>query len=147
MSDNVECPFCGIIGDFKNHPYDLLCPLSTFTFTSEQWAMRPPKKEQPSEKPVDLLTLHLKYRKKPIVVEAWQWDGKDIQEFPEFLKQRLDMSVVPIDESIGLRMLLIDTQHGVVACDEGDWIIIGAAGEAYPCKASIFEATYERVWE
>lgn len=28
---------------------------------------------------------------------------------------------------------------------EGDWIIRGVAGEFYPCKPSIFEATYERV--
>ena len=55
MSDNIECPFCGI--HFPPYPYKaqavhppnardgVNCPLSKFIFNNEQWNMRPPKKE------------------------------------------------------------------------------------------------------
>jgi len=55
MSDNIECPFCGIV--FQIHPHEVSvihppnasdgvqCPLSVFICTKEQWNMRPPKKE------------------------------------------------------------------------------------------------------
>lgn len=38
----------------------------------------------------------------------------------------------------------IVTLEGVMICSVGDWIIRGVKGEFYPCKADIFEATYER---
>ena len=41
----------------------------------------------------------------------------------------------------------IPTLEGVLVANPGDWIIKGIAGEVYPCKPDIFEATYERVEE
>lgn len=41
------------------------------------------------------------------------------------------------------RTLLLRTFGGDMRVDEGDWIIKGAKGEFYPCKAGVFEATYE----
>lgn len=37
----------------------------------------------------------------------------------------------------------IQTLEGVMRANHGDWIIRGIAGEIYPCKPEIFEATYE----
>ena len=41
--------------------------------------------------------------------------------------------------------ILIDTLEGTMRANHGDWIITGIAGERYPCKPDIFEATYEPV--
>ena len=39
----------------------------------------------------------------------------------------------------------IKTLEGVMTANEGDYIIRGVSGKLYPCKADIFEKTYERV--
>jgi hypothetical protein len=41
--------------------------------------------------------------------------------------------------------LNIHTLEGTIAASPGDWVICGVAGEFYPCKPHIFEATYEPV--
>ncbi len=58
-----------------------------------------------------------KFRKKPVVVEAFQTDKE----------------------------LVIHTLEGDMKADAGDWIITGVRGEQYPCKPDIFEETYEPV--
>lgn len=78
-----------------------------------------------------------KYRKKPIVVEAEQWFiGKEIKG--------VIYKPMPIS---GLYLMppYIETLEGRMFFCEGDYIITGIEGEIYPCKASIFEATYEKV--
>lgn len=77
----------------------------------------------------------MRYRKKPVVIEAMQYDGT----FPlAFLRD---------DEQIGAGeqpgTLAIRTLEGVMTVQMGDWIIRGVKGELYPCKPDIFEATYE----
>jgi hypothetical protein len=47
-----------------------------------------------------------------------------------------------ISDRIGLT---IPTLEGVMLAVEGDWVIKGVAGEFYPCKPGIFDATYEPV--
>jgi hypothetical protein len=59
-----------------------------------------------------------KYRKKPVVVDAYQTDTD----------------------------LVIETLEGIMQARKGDWIITGVNGEKYPCKPDIFEATYELVF-
>lgn len=59
----------------------------------------------------------MKYRKKPVVVEAYQID------------KEMD----------------IGTLEGTMKASPGDWIIKGVHGEIYPCKPDIFEKTYEKV--
>lgn len=59
------------------------------------------------------------YRKKPVVVEAYQTH-----------KERI-----------------IHTLEGDMRADKGDYIITGVNGEQYPCKPDIFEKTYEEVAE
>lgn len=61
----------------------------------------------------------MKFRKKPVVIEAYQTD-------------------VEMD---------IETLEGTHHASVGDWIITGVHGEQYPCKPDIFEKTYEPVTE
>ena len=56
-----------------------------------------------------------KYRKKPIVIEAYQTD----------------------------KVMYIETLEGIHKANVGDYIITGVKGEQYPCKPDIFEQTYE----
>ena len=58
-----------------------------------------------------------KFRKKPVVISAYQTDKE----------------------------LKIQTLEGEMTANVGDWIIIGVNGEVYPCKPDIFAKTYEQV--
>lgn len=119
----------------------------------------------------------MKYRKKPVVIEAVQlrWDnwgemcehagvGKLADGKPEgvwvrpdgscyWSDQALDKDIpgalgLALLESQGVKMgLAIPTLEGLMVAREGDWVIRGVAGELYPCKPDIFEATYEPVTE
>jgi hypothetical protein len=74
----------------------------------------------------------MKFRKKPVVIEATQWFKNG--DHPAVTRFRDDMS-----ESIGW----VKTLEGGHIVDRGDWIITGVKGEHYPCKPDIFEMTYE----
>ena len=84
----------------------------------------------------------MKYRSKPVVIEAVQWFKHG--DHPEVL--RYGASVIeqyPVYEKCGLIKTLEDAEghyHHVVP---GDWIIKGIVGEFYPCKPDIFAAKYE----
>lgn len=93
----------------------------------------------------------MRYRKKPIVIEAFQmtearrWDNKD---WPSWLNDAWNKDpgegAVFIDEDDPQRAALaIGTKEGVHRVSWGDWIIRGVAGELYPCKPDIFKMTYE----
>jgi len=77
----------------------------------------------------------MKFRKKPVVVEAEQWFiGKEI----EGLHYGQDFGITHVFPHI-------ETLEGRMIVREGDWIITGINGEKYPCKPDIFEKTYEKV--
>lgn len=80
-----------------------------------------------------------KYRKKPVVIEAVRWDGnlRSLLVF-EGLDGSRDFTLVD-----GGPKLAITTLEGTMTAAIGDWIIRGVKGELYPCRADIFEATYE----
>lgn len=80
-----------------------------------------------------------KYRKKPVVIEATQWLGWN--DGPHDLGITLKHPSLLADDHFGF----IDTLEGGHIVTPGDWIITGVAGEKYPCKPAIFEATYEAV--
>ena len=93
----------------------------------------------------------MKFRKKPVVIEAVQlrWDtwgemchfaevGALVDGKPEGFHPDGDSS------KIGLR---IPTLEGVMEAHENDWIIRGIKGELYACKEDIFEATYDKANE
>jgi len=77
----------------------------------------------------------MKFRKKPVVIDAICWDGANTKEVCGF--------VGPL-EYIGGE-LRIETLEGTMRATPGDWIIKGVKGEFYPCKPDIFAASYEEV--
>ena len=79
-----------------------------------------------------------KYRKKPVVIEAVQWTGNNIDEI-EALGGLRDYHYYPGGK------LIIHTLEGDMRAPIGDYIIKGVDGEFYPCKPDIFEKTYEIV--
>lgn len=91
----------------------------------------------------------MKFRKKPVVIEAVKWTGKNHREMYNFLEGTDDVVVQPtgknfdIDFSLVEGGLVIKTLEGQYIASIGDWIIKGVKGEFYPCKPDIFEATYE----
>ncbi len=85
----------------------------------------------------------MKFRKKPVVIEAVQFNGveNDLQELFDLAKGSPRELVVDALENY----LTIQTLEGEMRADVGDWIIKGVQGELYPCKPDIFEQTYEKV--
>lgn len=85
------------------------------------------------------------FRKKPVVIEAVQWTGSNVDE----VVQHCTSGHWESDPFEGLptehAMFVIPTLEGVMIASVGDWIIRGVKGEFYPCKPDIFEATYEAV--
>ena len=94
-----------------------------------------------------------KYRKKPVVIEAWQWHGPgDTEGKIVRYYRRPDVDGTHICKRVGCSHYMHD--HGWIDTLEGghtvcpqDWIITGAQGEIYACKPDIFEQTYEPVDE
>lgn len=104
----------------------------------------------------------MRFRKKPIVIEAQQWFlPGDSRHDPLMLTIRKGNTVQPGDylqagdlylamkgglpNIGGDDVYMIRTLEGPLKVSHGDWIIIGVKGEKYPCKPDIFEATYEPV--
>lgn len=89
-----------------------------------------------------------KYRKKPVVIEAYQYTGDFIENnvwnAPTWIKQALDIGKLKYKEvEDNPPELYVVTLEGDMKCDYGDYIIKGIKGELYPCKPDIFEETYE----
>lgn len=95
----------------------------------------------------------MKYRKKPIEVDAVLWNGDNQREMFDFLTngEKVNDYMTAsgdsflIDHSAVKGGLVIKTLEGKMAATIGDYIIKGVNGEFYPCKPDIFEQTYERV--
>jgi len=87
----------------------------------------------------------MKYRKKPVVIEAVQF--VDTEE--SILKlSELGLDPVRIEYGdLGNPILKIETLEGLMIATEVDYIIKGVQGEFYPCKPEIFKETYEKVEE
>jgi hypothetical protein len=84
----------------------------------------------------------LRYRKKPIVIEAWQYARhNDFSHRPEWFAEAVAARAIVIGGSV----IVIQTSEGAMTAQTGDWIIRGIKGELYPCKPDIFAATYEAV--
>ena len=90
----------------------------------------------------------MKYRKKPVVIEAVQlrWDTWsemcDHADVGDLKDGKPQGGYGKDGTSISL---LIPTLEGLMTADEGDYIIKGIQGEIYPCKSDIFKQTYEVV--
>lgn len=81
----------------------------------------------------------MKYRKKPIVIEAVKYERDHIGRMQDFCDK---LRYNPHDNEY-----YIDTLEGCMKASDGDFIIKGVNGEFYPCKADIFEKTYDLVTE
>ena len=84
----------------------------------------------------------MKYRKKPIVIDAVQWDGNPDSVFALTDSGEDWPQELHIDQHGHLK---IATLEGIVWCHPGSWIIRGVKGEFYPCADEVFQATYEPV--
>jgi hypothetical protein len=86
----------------------------------------------------------VKYRKKPIEVEALQLvEGSgDPHDVAKWCGGRV---VNNFGHPSGKVAIAIRTLEGEMTAQYGDWIIKGIKGEFYPCKSDIFEASYEPV--
>ncbi len=88
-----------------------------------------------------------KYRKKPVIIEAFQWTGDEKQtEDPLWIINAIIRGDVYF-KNYGTEeaKLVIKTLEGEMTADRGDFIIKGIKGELYPCKTDIFKETYELV--
>lgn len=86
-----------------------------------------------------------KYRKKPVVIEAFKYDGDFMYQtgehyVPDWAVSNLEVGVLSFE---GQGDLFVNTLEGKMLVSVGDYIIRGVQGEIYPCKPDIFELTYE----
>ena len=83
-----------------------------------------------------------KYRKKPVVIEAIQFNGDVIRgnynEIIDFVGNELSYCSLT-------KEIIIPTLEGDMTAKDGDYIIKGVNGEFYPCKPDVFKKTYEKV--
>jgi len=83
----------------------------------------------------------MKFRKKPVVIDAFQYQEQDFCFFPKWANDA--GCFVKYYKDNELEKLCIKTLEGEMLVNIGDWIIKGVKGELYPCKPDIFEATYD----
>lgn len=88
----------------------------------------------------------MKYRKKPIEIEAAQLSYGNAEQIAEWCGGRVDTRI-KTDFKTKTKAVAITTLEGVMWADEGDYVIKGIKGEFYPCKPDIFEASYDAVDE
>ncbi|MFC4128962.1 hypothetical protein [Nocardia rhizosphaerae] len=94
------------------------------------------------------------YRKKPVVITAMEWDGTAESATPiidwvlanggtaRFSCSQPDSGPCRPGKP---HSIAIDTLEGTMHASPDDYVIRGVAGEFYPCRGDIFEATYEPV--
>ena len=84
----------------------------------------------------------VKYRKKPVVIEACRFMIDSYM--PDWFMDNVSNDTIITHED---GTCDIKTLEGTMKADYGDYIIMGVNGEIYPCKPDIFEKTYEKVDE
>ena len=90
----------------------------------------------------------MKFRKKPVVIDAVQWTGENLLQVIRFTGQHasaMSYKWEDYEDLVSRDGLKIFTLEGVMKASIGDWIIKGVKGEYYPIKADIFAKTYEAV--
>lgn len=84
----------------------------------------------------------VKYRKKPVVIEAFRIG---IDHIPDWFMNKVSINDILLCNIEGNTECEIKTLEGWMHGNYGDYIIQGVKGECYPCKPDIFEMTYELV--
>ena len=82
-----------------------------------------------------------KFVKKPVVIEAIQYDGANITEIETFVGGKLPTVMNSNKDA----QLVVSTLEGDMKISKKDYVIKGVNGEFYPCKPDIFEKTYDVV--
>ena len=89
------------------------------------------------------------YRKKPVIIEAIRWTGKNDKEVEDFIGDSFEgygnnlVGYYLEGEQYRSKILYIKTLEGTMSANVDDYIIKGVQGEFYPCKPNIFNETYE----
>jgi hypothetical protein len=92
-----------------------------------------------------------KFRKKPVEIEAWQWDGTALGATPiiNWINDSGGTATYWCDHATNCgddpHFIRIRTLEGDMFTSPQDWVIRGVKGEFYPCRVDIFEATYDQV--
>jgi len=79
-----------------------------------------------------------KFRKKPVIIEAIQYEGNNKKEIIHFVGNNAFCPTC-------MDYISLTTLEGKMKVNVNDWVIKGVKGEFYPCKPDIFEETYEEV--
>ena len=96
----------------------------------------------------------MKYRKKPVIIDAVELTDKSIFEVTKFIDgKKPDISSdMALDKWGDYEILtkergyiIIETLEGNMHASFGDYIVRGVQGEFYPCKPDIFKQTYDEV--
>ena len=85
-----------------------------------------------------------KFVKKPVVIEAVEYNGANKEEIEAFIGKKLDTIYTELKEPLELK---IPTLEGDMKVSKGDYVIKGVKGEFYPCKPDIFKQSYNIVEE
>jgi hypothetical protein len=88
----------------------------------------------------------MKVRKKPVIVDAFQWPSNE--NLPDWALDALRTGKIiqtlhPYKPNTSV--LAVQTLEGTIYAQENDWIIKGVNDEIYPCKPDVFQKTYEMV--
>mgnify|MGYP000012504888 CR=1 FL=1 len=92
----------------------------------------------------------MKYIKKAVVVEAWQYN-KSFFGCPQWIEDAIKKQIIRRKPNANISTVIAGEQYDIATLEGdmhvsvGDYIIKGVNGELYPCKPDIFEKTYEKV--
>lgn len=83
----------------------------------------------------------MQYRRKPIILSAYRYRVDPPNQIPKWFTEAVGTGVIVTHKTY----CHIVTRDGLVVANRGDYIIQGASGEIYPCKAKAFAKIYEPV--
>ena len=82
----------------------------------------------------------MKYRNKPVIVEAVKWTGSNLEEVKKFVGDSFY-------EILDGKHICVKTGEGLIGVTIGDYIVKSSKGGFYPCDPDEFEAFYEEIGE
>lgn len=91
----------------------------------------------------------MRYRKKPVIVEAVKVDSNFFKNYipdrPDWFQKGVLEGTIKIRPKPDGYLVTIKTLEGVMEVSYGDYVIWGTQGELYPCKPECFNDSYEKV--
>lgn len=89
-----------------------------------------------------------RYRSKPAIVEAFQWNGQPQSEWPEWARKATQEDNFPLEAQIdenGSALRINHPAHGSLRVNLGDWIIRVNEDDIYPCSDEVFQKRWEEI--